>query len=542
MRIFHLFYTICVSLLLIVACDEKGPDSLLPDVSVNPATEITRNSAHISGMITLKGEHTAVNRMLFRYGTDKSMKQSADCTTQDNPHAMLQNLQPGSTYFYCLAAGNEYSQVQSDILSFTTMPKTVPCLGELTLVNKGPISITLQCAVQDNGGDAVTRAGFRCISDKGVETELEIIQPNDTIIYGKLSGLIAEQNYSIYAYACNSIGEIQSNKLTFRTSQSVILSVPGTLNEIIGQDEKYKFSKIAIAGPLNGTDIRLLRDMLGVGIDGQATPGQLCELNLTDATIVQGGISYDGIRFTRNKVIGKGMFAACMHLNRLCLPNNSVIIEKDAFHSCPALSTLQIPAEVSQIEPSLNCPKLSCIELAGNSPYLYASNGILYNKEKTTLLWFPEGKTELDLLTNIERIGKYAFRNCQLESITLPKTITSIANEAFYGAKIRQLILPDNLRMIQTGLLQACTHLTSVVLGKHTEFIANYAFDECPLQHLYVQTETFPPHCMEKTFSTELYHNCVLHVPQSSIEIYKNAEYWKEFQKMQTLPNAFGAN
>ncbi|MDQ9827035.1 leucine-rich repeat domain-containing protein, partial [Acinetobacter sp. 163] len=85
-------------------------------------------------------------------------------------------------------------------------------------------------------------------------------------------------------------------------------------------------------------------------------------------------------------------------------------------------------------------------------------------------------------------------------SITLPKTVTSIANEAFYGAKIRQLILPDNLRMIQTGLFQACTHLTSVVLGKHTEFIANYAFDECPLQHLYVQTEIFPPHCMEKTF------------------------------------------
>ena len=68
MRIFHLFYTICVSLLLIVACDEKGPDSLLPDVSVNPATEITRNSAHISGMITLKGEHTAVNRIVsLRY-------------------------------------------------------------------------------------------------------------------------------------------------------------------------------------------------------------------------------------------------------------------------------------------------------------------------------------------------------------------------------------------------------------------------------------------------------------------------------------------
>lgn len=96
--------------------------------------------------------------------------------------------------------------------------------------------------------------------------------------------------------------------------------------------------------------------------------------------------------------------------------------------------------------------------------------------------------------------------------------------------------------MIQTGLFQACTHLTSVVLGKHTEFIANYAFDECPLQHLYVQTEIFPPHCMEKTFSTELYHNCVLHVPQSCIEIYKNAEYWKKFQKMQTLSNAFGAN
>lgn len=542
MRLFHLFYIICVNFLLLEACEEKGPESLLPNVTVNPANEITRNSACISGKVTLEGKHTSVSHLSFRYGTDQTMQQSITCNAHVNPNATLQDLHSGTTYFYCLVAGNEYSQVQSEILNFTTMPNTVPTLGELTLVNKGPISITLKCAIQDNGGERVTRAGFRCVTDNGLETEFEISNPNDTVIYGHIGGLIAEQNYSVYAYACNAIGEIRSNKLAFRTSQSVILSEPGTLNKIIRENDKYKFSKIEIAGPLNGTDIRLIRDMLGVGIEGNTTPGKLCELNLTDATILEGGVSYDGIRFTRNKVIGKGMFASCLHLKRLYLPNNSITIEKDAFHNCPLLTTLQIPAEVSQVEPSINCPQLSHIDVSGNSPYLSANNGILYNRKKTALLWFPEGKTELNLPTGIEEIGKYAFCNCRLEIITLPATIKKIAEEAFYGAKFRQLTLPDNLKMIETGLLQTCRNLTTVILGKHTEFIGNYVFDECPLQHLYVQTETFPPHCLENSFTTELYRKCILHVPESCIEVYKKAEYWSNFQSIQTRVISFDAN
>src|SRR5699024_12185389 len=65
---------------------------------------------------------------------------------------------------------------------------------------------------------------------------------------------------------------------------------------------------------LNGTDIRLLREMLGWDIEGHETPGQLVEMDLSEAKIVEGGSSYYGSRYTRRDTLDYGMFLRCSQL------------------------------------------------------------------------------------------------------------------------------------------------------------------------------------------------------------------------------------
>ena len=49
---------------------------------------------------------------------------------------------------------------------------------------------------------------------------------------------------------------------------------------------------MSIAGPMNGDDLRCLRQMMGRDIDGSATSGRLAQENMAVAHIVEGGGVY----------------------------------------------------------------------------------------------------------------------------------------------------------------------------------------------------------------------------------------------------------
>ena len=63
-----------------------------------------------------------------------------------------------------------------------------------------------------------------------------------------------------------------------------------------------------------------------------------------------------------------------------------------------------------------------------------SDGGVLFNKDKTTLLQYPAGKTETDYAvpTGVTSIAEYAFAWCRnLTKISLPESLESIGNMAF---------------------------------------------------------------------------------------------------------------
>ncbi len=70
--------------------------------------------------------------------------------------------------------------------------------------------------------------------------------------------------------------------LAEEVSKTVTLTTAGTLSTEVG-DEMLTVTSRKVSGPINGTDVRYLREMAGMDVYGKSTAGKLADLNLTDA-------------------------------------------------------------------------------------------------------------------------------------------------------------------------------------------------------------------------------------------------------------------
>ena len=197
-----------------------------------------------------------------------------------------------------------------------------------------------------------------------------------------------------------------------------------------------------------------------------------------------------------------------------------------------------------------------------------------------------------------------AFRFCfSLESITIPNSLNSIGDFAFYGcynltsihisdlsswfkinfngpnscnplsvaggdlyfndSVIENLIIPNDIELIQFGLFSRCRSIREVTafnsvktlasyafeycpnleivnLGLCIESIEDYSFGNCPMLRTINVYNNIPPHA-SGAFKFSYPEYMTLHIPQGTIEVYEKAEGWKDFGTIiDDLPNESG--
>lgn len=148
---------------------------------------------------------------------------------------------------------------------------------------------------------------------------------------------------------------------------------------------------------------------------------------------------YDGIEnvIIENGVtsIGANTFRNCSELQVLELPQSIESIGSKAFEYS-GLTSINIPANVNYIDTSAfsSCYSLTEINVDEQNSIYSSADGVLYNKAKTELSFFPLGKdiTGFVFDKNITRIGDRAFENNNsIISIDIPEGVTSIGDRAF---------------------------------------------------------------------------------------------------------------
>lgn len=523
-----------VLLISMAACqDVEKPTSFIPVLVVTEAVDISRNEVQVSCSIARNGEET-ISTIVCYYGTTLELGEKVICDSSLSKVAVsLSELTAGTTYYYCFEVGNGYSKIRSDVYHFTTKPNEIPTIGELKLMGKGPTSAIFQFDLEDDGGKPVHDAGFYVQMEGGEETRVKGENRSGTF-YVRLTDLQMQADYMIQGYAVNDVGETRTDKVGIRTEQVIKVVEAGSLGTLISEEERYCFSHLAISGPLNGTDFRILREMMGRDVEGRLTEGRMNRLDLTDVSIVVGGDTYDGSHYTRQDVVSNGLFANCMFLKNVKLPYGTMEIESGAFDNCMEMDSLYIPVMTSQVVSSKGCHQLKYIDVANGNERYASYDGCLYSEDYSTLCWYPMGKMEDEVTfpEGLKKIGAYAFQQTLHRKLEIPHSVKELGLGAFYDAKLEMISLPENVTYVPTALFQKCLNLSSVHLGKEVSFLSAYWLDGCSLEHLYIPIKSFLPICHENAFAgaEHLYETCVLHVPVGCKSLYQSTSPWKNFK------------
>ena len=166
--------------------------------------------------------------------------------------------------------------------------------------------------------------------------------------------------------------------------------------------------------------------------------------------------------------IGDRAFDNCTRLTNITIPNSVTSIGWDAFSGCTSLTNITIPNSVTNIGDSAfyYCFSLTAISVDTNNSAYSSVDGVLFNKNQTTIIQYPprKGGTVYTIPISVTSVGSSSLYNCtNLTTITIPNSVTSIGSWAFsYCTSLTSITIPNSVTSIGDYAFYQCTKLKSV--------------------------------------------------------------------------------
>ena len=215
-------------------------------------------------------------------------------------------------------------------------------------------------------------------------------------------------------------------------------------------------------------------------------------------------------------------FYDCKSLTSVTIPNSVTIIGHMAFQDCTGLTSITIPNSVTSIGWGAisNCSSLTSLNIPNyvTSIMDYAFYGC-------------SGLTSVTIGNSVKSIVHSAFNGCKsLTSITIPNSVTNIGEYAFQDCiGLISITIPNSVTSIGEWAFLRCYYLNSITIGKSVTTIKRGAFDNCyRLTSIHCKSIN-PPEMASYGLD---YHSSTLYVPKGSLNVYKEAEVWRNFNNI----------
>ena len=226
--------------------------------------------------------------------------------------------------------------------------------------------------------------------------------------------------------------------------------------------------------------------------------------------------------------VGRNAFMNCEELASVALPNTITSIGRNSFYGCHSLSSITLPTSVTSIGAnafgfcafesfiipekvesigslafegtnltsitipasviSMGTDPFSCLTLEEiivdeNNPKYSSIDGVLFDKNKETLVRYPRGKGNLSLVYHIpdgvKTIASHAFYNCFFDTVEISGSVTTISSSAFKQCIMDEITIPDGVTRIGADAFWNCLHLRRVNIADSVTTIGAGAFDAC---------------------------------------------------------------
>ena len=250
------------------------------------------------------------------------------------------------------------------------------------------------------------------------------------------------------------------------------------------------------------------------------------------------------------KSIGENAFANCRNLNVINIPKGVSVISENAFLGCDSLTIYaDCEGQPSTWDENWNpdnrpvmwshthayenhyCPcgspepyiekwDVSYYENNDIMAYLYphpkyknaytlclVGNGRMISWEYSNEApWYSQYKSNiatLEIGEGITSIGANAFTYLGIGSVTIPASVTSIGDWAFYGCdSLSKMVIPASVTSIGGEAFLRCYSLKSIYIPSSVEYIYDYAFTECTSLTVYAEAESQPSNWQSRWNST----------------------------------------
>lgn len=185
--------------------------------------------------------------------------------------------------------------------------------------------------------------------------------------------------------------------------------------------------------------------------------------------------------------------------------DNSII----AWTDC---TKIYIPKRVKNIhEKAFSwCECLADIVVSEENEYYSAEDGVLYNKNKTELLFYLDGKKDkvYTIPKHVKKIGKSAFDKMHnnssypyrmLEKLIIPGNVEIISEAAFAGLdNLKVVEIHNGVKNIEKDAFKNCAKLEEVYIPESVEKLLVSVFAGCKsLKKIYISDELYNPKVLE---------------------------------------------